>query len=219
MDTSLPRFQHIARTVSSSSALQDVLSTQGQWLPNSRSQALKHVIVVSDDDSALAATSFHEQFSAIEPSFADYRLHGVVSMQQCPAAARIGSVYIELGSMTGGVITDLCDQDFQPVFDLLSTAVTESAGLSCEYDIPEPPNGMTFNPDLVNVDFDDGSGTQTIGYVESFAECAAVSDGWYYDDPENPTELIACPQTCERFEAVDNATIDIRFGCGTVPAG
>ncbi len=221
VDTNLPRFSHINQTVSSVSALSDVLATQAQWLPHLRSQASKHVIVVSDDNSSLAGEAFDAQFSVIEPSFADYKLHGVVSMQLCPEAASVGSVYIELAERTGGVISDLCDQDFQPVFDLLSTVVTESSGLSCEYDIPEPPNGQDFTKDKVNVDFDDGTGGgfEVIGYVDSQAQCAAVADGWYYDNPLAPTQIIACPNTCARFSAVQDATIDIRFGCGTVPAG
>lgn len=218
-DTNLPRFSHISRTVSSTSALSDVLATQAEWLPHLRSQAAKHVIIVTDDNSSLAGESFDAQFSVIEPSFGDYKLHGVVSMQQCPEAATIGSVYIELAERTGGVISDLCDQDFQPVFDLLSTVVTESSGLSCEYDIPEPPNGLAFNPGKVNVDFDDGGGVEVIGYVETQAECAGVTDGWHYDNVAAPTKIIACPNTCARFQQVEDATIDIRFGCGTVPAG
>ena len=50
-----------------------------------------------------------------------------------------GVPYRELVQQTGGEMGDLCLQDFDPVFDVLAGAVVESATLSCEWAIPEPP--------------------------------------------------------------------------------
>ena len=85
--------------------------------------------------------------------------------------------------------------------------------------IPPPPDGMDFDPDQVNVEFDDGAGgILDIGRVESPAECAGVTDGWYYDDPMAPTRIIVCPQTCTKIQGFDMASISIKFGCATIPA-
>ena len=46
-----------------------------------------------------------------------------------------------------------------------------------------------------------------------------VNNGWYYDDFADPQRILMCPQTCARFEALQAASIDIRFGCTTIPAG
>jgi len=61
--------------------------------------------------------------------------------------------------------------------------------------------------------------TTQIGYVEDPEMCDLVEHGWYYDDPENPTEIFVCPQTCDLFhEAADSAEVNIIFGCETIPA-
>ena len=58
-----------------------------------------------------------------------------------------------------------------------------------------------------------------IGKVEDPELCDLVEHGWYYDDPDNPTEIFVCPQTCDLFhEAVDSAEVNIIFGCETIPA-
>ena len=219
MDTNPPAFLHVNQLINSTDGLSRVLSTHDAWSSMMRPDASKHIIMVTDDNSSLPAASFDSQFTALDPSYAEYKLHGIVSMQNCPQAARVGSVYIELGQLTGGLLTDLCDQDFQPVFDLLSTEVIEGAQLSCQYPIPAPPDGEAFDPSQVNVDFDDGGGLETIGYVADASHCGAVTDGWHYDDAADPTTIIACPQTCDRFQDLLDATIEIRFGCATVPAG
>jgi hypothetical protein len=86
----------------------------------------------------------------------------------------------------------------------------------CEWGIPDPPEGETFDKDMVNVIFSQPDEDDiTIPRVDSQEECADVSDGWYYDDPEEPTQLISCEQTCEFITSVEGAVIDIQFGCET----
>ena len=58
-----------------------------------------------------------------------------------------------------------------------------------------------------------------IGRVDSAADCSGVSDGWYYDDPVAPMKIFVCPQTCTTIQAADSATVNIQFGCATIPAG
>lgn len=58
-----------------------------------------------------------------------------------PLPADKGQVYIDLVQQTGGVVGDLCIQDFGPVFQDMATGVVQSAQLSCDYAIPAPPQG------------------------------------------------------------------------------
>ncbi len=218
-DNNLPSYRHIGQSIGSTNALSALLNLHDQWQPSMRAEASKHIVIVTDDNSSMGAAQFDAAFLALDPSYADYKLHGIVSLTNCPQTADIGDVYIDLGDQTDGVLGDLCDQDFQPLFDLLSTEVISGSSLSCQYDIPAPPDGSEFDPTEVNIDFDDGSGPDTIGYVDNAGACAGVVDGWYYDNPFDPTTIFACPQTCERFQDLASATIDIRFGCATVPAG
>ena len=219
-DTNLPLFNHIDQRVSSSSAWADVIGTAAQWSPFMRADSSKHVVVISDDSPNMNAASFDAQFTALDPSYADYVHHSVVCHSNCASAADIGTQYINLTNDRGGIAADLCDQDFQAVFDALSTEVIGGTQLACEFAIPEPPNGETFDPNEVNVEFDDGlGGTTAIPRVDDATGCGAVVDGWYYDDPLAPTMIVMCPQTCDKAQVAENGAINIAFGCETIVPG
>src|SRR5262249_23594878 len=91
------------------------------------------------------------------------------------------------------------------------------AALGCVYQIPLPATGA---PDYgkVNVVYTPGSGgnAQTIPYVMDKASCPANGDGWYYDDPNNPMEILLCDGTCTRVEADVMGQINVTLGCTTV---
>jgi hypothetical protein len=239
MDNNPPDFLHINQEVGSSNGLDLALATHPQWASAWRPSAAKHVIIVTDDDATLPAPAFDAAFTALDPSYAGYKFHGIFAFSDpdfcnpfntdpcCQGfggfenvAADEGRVYKELVGQTMGVQGNLCEQNFQPVFDAVATAVIAGATLACEWDIPPLPPGESLDPDKVNVLFTPGTATQeTIGRVDDPSECATVTDGWYYDDPANPTKVLVCPQTCARIQGVDGARIDIQFGCATVPAG
>jgi hypothetical protein len=219
-DNNPPTFTHVNQFVSSHNAWQMLLSTHAQWSGAIRDESVKHILVVTDDTSNTAWSQFDAQFLALHPGYAGYVHHSVVCHSDCASAAGIGNDYITLSNNTGGVAADLCDQDFQAVFDVLSTEVIGGAALSCEFEIPPPPDGMEFDPDEVNLEFDDGmGGTLPIGRVDSPADCPNVVDGWYYDDSTAPTMIVMCPQTCDKIQADEDGSIDIAFGCATIPAG
>ena len=90
------------------------------------------------------------------------------------------------------------------------------------YTIPPVPQGETFDPAQVNVEFSDGGGVSLLdlGYVEGAAACAGVGNGWYYDDPAMPSTILLCPQTCDAVQGFPPMSrVSIKFGCATVPAG
>lgn len=232
-DDNPPGYLHIHDGVGSNDGLQKILDHSAEWLPAFRPTASKHVILVSDDDSDLSAEAFDQAFRALDPSLEDYVFHAIASpedpiiaclaMTSCcpliPLSAALSQEYIDLVALRGGIFGNLCEQNFGPIFDQVSMQVVQGATLACEYSIPPPPDGMDFDPDQVNVEFDDGAGgILDIGRVEGPAECAGVTDGWYYDDPMAPTRIIVCPQTCTKIQGFDMASISIKFGCATIPA-
>jgi len=86
--------------------------------------------------------------------------------------------------------------------------------LACDYVIPPPKSGdIDFG--AVNVAFRDGaSAEQTFFYVKASDQCSlSANDGWYYDDPNKPTHVVLCPQTCERVNAAGTPKLSITFGC------
>ena len=219
-DTNLPLFNHVDERVSSSSAWDDIIGTAAEWSPHMRPDSSKHVVVISDDSPNMNAQTFDAQFMALDQSYADYVHHSVVCHSNCASAADVGTQYINLTNDKGGIAADLCYQDFQAVFDALSTEVIGGTQLACEFLIPEPPNGETFDPNEVNVEFDDGlGGTTSIPRVDDATQCALVADGWYYDNPAAPTMIVMCPQTCADAQVAKNGSINIAFGCETIVPG
>lgn len=219
-DNNPPTFTHVNSEVGSHDAWEQLLDTHGDWSDAIREDSVKHLVVITDDTSDMGWEDFDAQFQALDPSYAGYVHHSVVCHSNCDDAAGIGEDYITLSENTGGVAADLCDQDFQAVFDVLATEVVGGAALSCEFEIPPPPDGMAFDPDAVNIEFDDGmGGILPIGRVDSPAECPNVVDGWHYDDPTAPTMIVMCPQTCDKIQVSADGSINIAFGCATIPAG
>lgn len=91
---------------------------------------------------------------------------------------------------------------------------------SCTWPIPKPPSGQDLVYSSVNVRYMSASGFATdLGKVDSEAECSGVEEGWYYDNAEKPTNVIACPQTCKQIKAGGNESkLEILFGCATAEA-
>jgi len=219
LDTNLPQFLHVDQYTNSSNAIPVIIEQQPQWGPFTSGVDTVHFVIVSDDNSNQPAGYFIENFIEVEPDRAAI-VHAVVPTTDCDEAANIRQVYIDLAELTGGVVGDLCDQDFTTVFQALTNAVIQEAELPCEYSIPVPPDGNVFDPEQVNVEFEDGQGGGfDVGYVESEADCASVDQGWYYDDPQNPTAILVCPQTCVAIQGVLGSGVRVVLGCATIPAG
>ncbi len=94
----------------------------------------------------------------------------------------------------------------------------QTVALECEWEIPAPPAEEAFNRDKVNVEFTPtglDADKQMFGRVDSAAACRD-NLGWYYDDPNAPTRIIACEKTCETIQATETGKINILLGCGTL---
>ena len=86
--------------------------------------------------------------------------------------------------------------------------------LACEYVVPDAKkDGIDFH--TVNVEFTEGRhAATTFFYVGDADGCRLKPDeGWYYDDPQAPSQVILCPATCDRVAEVEAARIDIAYGC------
>jgi hypothetical protein len=230
-DNNPPLFTHIPDEVGSNNPLTKIIQHGPDFAGVMRPEAAKHIVAVTDDDSEIDAAQFTAMWAGLDPSYSPFTFHAIAAAEDpvlacfngtscCAISAAKSAVYEQLVNQTGGVWGNLCDQDFQPVFDALATAVVAGATLSCAFDIPPPPEGMDFDPTKVNVHFEDGLGGMIdIGHVEDAADCANFNEGWYYDDNTNPTQIILCPQTCDTVQGFTMASIEILFGCATIPAG
>lgn len=218
-DSNEPGFLHIDQAVNSYNALPVIIDQWSQWSQFFVGTAPLHIVIVSDDDSQKTAGWFLQHYQELEPD-REAIVHAVVPTSMCEQAASIGQQYIDLAGLTGGVVGDLCQQDFVGVFQVLVNAVQQQSVLPCEFAIPEPPPGQVFDKNQVNVDFDDGMGNVLhIGNVAGEADCATVVDGWYYDDPDMPTSIKLCNQTCTHIQGFEGSQVQVVLGCATVPAG
>lgn len=90
------------------------------------------------------------------------------------------------------------------------------AALGCNYLIPTPTTGDP-NYGEVNVVYQPmGGGAQTFPNVPDLASCPANGNGWYYDNPAAPTQIILCPASCTLVEGDMTGEVDVTLGCSTV---
>lgn len=232
-DTKLPEYLHVVESVGSSDSLAKILSTEQAWSTSIRPDSVKHLVVVSDDESSMDAATFDAAFKALNPDYDNYIFHAIVAYEapdpldcfvgaSCclsliPLADGVGETYLQLVAQTGGVSGNLCDQEFGPVFNQIAQSVQQNVPLACEWDIPDPPEGDTFDPNKVNLELLLDGQPESVYYVDSEAACAG-GDGWFYlPDANNPQTIRICPETCTRTQNATQASVDILFGCDTVP--
>lgn len=221
-DSNPPIYMHVSDEVDSHNALEKIIQHYPTYKPILRQDAVKYFAVVTDDEANLDAATFTQQLNALDPGFiTTWKFFGVFCVGGCPvlgACANTGNTYNQLVQQTGGLAGDLCagQNGFQPVFNQLSQSVVTGAELRCEWDIPPPPPGETFNQNQVNVQYTPGGGApEQFGFAGDATGCG-VQDGWYYDDANAPTRVIACPETCTRIKGDLSGTVDVLFGCDTV---
>ena len=192
-----------------------------------RVDAMKHFIFVTDDDSNQSAATFTNALAALTPAgmFANYKVHGIYGRSStgttCSGAfgtaVRPGDVYTSLITSTGGASGIICDNDWSGVFAQIQAAVVSGSQVSCEITIPQPSQGGSIDPNQVNVKYVMGGvGTGvTLPQVASAAACS-TNGGWYYDDPNAPTTITLCPESCTAVQADAAASVTIELGCSTV---
>ncbi len=218
-DENLPVFAHVTSSVGSNDVLNVIVDTYPQWQQHLRPEASKSFVVVSDDDATDApnnsAATFTTALQALDPTmFAEWTFSGIFCGLECEASAAIGAVFQDLVAQTDGVQGELCEQDFQPVFDRLAEQIITAAGnqIACEWELPPAPVDQTFSVDLVEVTrTTPAAGAVPFTRVASIDECGLSS--WYFDDPLNPTKILACPETCEAMQEEDGGSIDVSFSC------
>ncbi len=225
-DNNPPTYLHVDEVIQTSSLLSQVLATHGQWGPVMRPEAWRHVWVLSAADASMPTGEFVTALEALDEGFERLTFHAMVPDAPNPGcsslvpgtAAGSAEAYKSLAMSTDGVFEPLCNYNVKILFEQMLERI-QGVALSCSYEIPPAPAGQIFDQQRVNVDYDDGTDLVTIGYVPSISDCPTDSDGWHYDDETAPTTILMCPSTCARFDELADASIEIRFGCATVPAG
>jgi hypothetical protein len=166
------RFIHINQYVHSHDAYQRLLQCYSGCGNNNRysyrdflrGDALKQMIVVTDDESNMAWTQFRDQ---MQTNIGDFVLNGVVGLQRGGCVASPGQRYIEGANETGGELLHICDNDWGQVIDVLFEAtITRLLTNFTLSQVPIPETLMVFirAPGLPDIQ---------------------LSDGWHWDESTN----------------------------------
>ncbi|NQW63500.1 MAG: hypothetical protein HQ461_11765 [Deltaproteobacteria bacterium] len=216
--------------VSSSNTRTNALTAIVSGYPNYRSRlrpgATTHIVVVSDDDSAITAAEFDAQLAGLAPGFLRRPIvHSIVTRDAtelesnmdgcvvagCPCGYRVGTEYLGLSAATGGIVQSICAADWGPVSDAIAAAVVETTSVPCSYAIPSPGGGLSVNPEQVNV-YSAAAGERTLIPNVADASACGPEPGWYYDNPAAPRTLELCNASCVSV----TGSVEIDFGCDTV---
>jgi hypothetical protein len=101
-------------------------------------------------------------------------------------------------------------------FTAAMNAIRGEAALPCNYELPAPTNGASLDYGRVNVARNSGAdaGKTTLLQVPDAASCGS-SDGWYYDDPAQPSSIELCPTTCAAVKHDATGAVQVLVGCKT----
>ncbi len=101
----------------------------------------------------------------------------------------------------------------QLFLDALNTI--RGTALGCAYKLPDPM-GRSLDYKQVNFLYTKGGTTLAVAIPKVANAAACSGDGWYYDDEQNPTRIIACDATCKKLSADFSGKVEIEVGCPTI---
>ena len=107
-------------------------------------------------------------------------------------------------------------RDSISVTETVSETITtvETTTVPCQWEIPVPPSDEELDPNLINVNLSYSGTTESIVSVPAADDCGlAEGHAWFYDDPEDPTIISVCPETCDLLSSDAAASVEVLFGC------
>lgn len=213
-DNNPPGYIHIDLPVTPLNAISHLFVTYDQWADALPMGAKRHIVVVSDGDTGVAVGDFQESFTMLDPELnASFRFHVSVAHGDCEAGTTPGNNYRAHAMASGGFAHDLCTQDYGQFFQGLTGRILNDVGDRCRWEVPEPPEGVTFHPDYIELLIDADGLLTSFPRVESEDQCNAAATGWYWENPVTTDVMLACPGTCELLLDFAVVASSVRFGC------
>jgi len=120
----------------------------------------------------------------------------------------------EAGGTEAAFIVDTTDPAVTTAqFKMIVDTIREFS-FSCSLAIPMPPGGEVFDKDKVNVKYSSPSlGEIPFAYDP---DCTAATNGWHYDNAENPTAIQICANVCDAIRVqMDEGNLSVELGCQT----
>lgn len=175
------------------------------------------VVLVTDgypqDCSDNSIDSVVQAVSAIAPTTPTYVI-GVANPPIDGAPDTVGDLgAIAVAGNTGDAfILDTGDPTQTTAAFLAKLQGIRGERVSCTIDIPPPPAGRQFDRQKVAVTYLSSDVSTELVYD---AACS-VPNAWHYDDPDAPTSIVLCPDTCPTIQADPNAQLGVAFTCEQV---
>jgi hypothetical protein len=155
----------------------------------------------------------------IVEAIADARRAGVRTFLIGSPGSEDGREWMSLAAIQGATARAGCQIDGPPYCHMDMTTAPDfgaalRAGLnqvtgeiSCTYDVPEPPDGQTIDPNLVNLIVTTSTGDAQLVLPDNNGDC---SEGWQLSGDQ----IVLCEGTCSRVQA-DGGSLQLLFGCET----
>ena len=155
----------------------------------------------------------------IVAAIADARGAGVRTFLIGSPGSEEGRQWMSLAAIQGATARAGCQIEGAPYCHMDMTTAPDfgaalRAGLnqvtgeiSCTYDIPEPPDGETIDPNLVNLIVTTSSGASQLVLPDANGDC---DEGWRLSGDQ----VVLCDGTCSRVQS-DGASLQLLFGCET----
>jgi hypothetical protein len=153
------------------------------------------------------STEIGQQIAA--PAF-----QGVPSVRTFVVGAATGLSSLKYISEAGGTGQPVFVTDPKTTSDLIKTSFNRltRTNLACSYRIPPGTDGGRTDPKQVNVEV--RSSGQMPRRLPLYSSQSGCGDGWYYDNPMKPENIMLCPSTCT---SLFNGDLRIIVGCAAPP--
>lgn len=234
-DSKTPSFLHLDTPFGYSAGMGVILDNFPHYKQMLRADARTHLVLTEDGAPPMAPAAVIEHVEgrrgataagpwspALKPGA--WTFNGVVCKNglgggACLTAFQVPQTTLSLITSTGGVLSDLSQagaagaDPFASLLQALATKVIVGAELSCEYDIPPPPAGQSFDRNLVNVLYTQEPQPEKL-IPRAPSSCDAKTT-WRYDNDTQPTKIVLCPAACSEVRARQGAKLRVQFGCAT----
>jgi len=228
-----PLYRAIDQDVASTNSLSLILSTYDSanpslnWSTSLRYDAVKFFIEVTDDNSALSATTFDTQLLAKQPAGMfgtaanrNYVFHSIVGVTpgnpsiKCSTAVNNGAQYQFLSTLTGGGLYSVCASDYAPLLSEIANGIVAVGSAACSFAMPNGAGAGPVDPDKVGMRFTPSNGVAVdVQRVQDASQCSG--NAWYFNDNSAPTRLLLCADTCSTVNADPGGKLEVVVGCVT----
>lgn len=232
LGTDALRYLFVPRDIASDEVMAVLLDSVPTYASFLRDNALLHLVMVTDDDSAVTAAQFSARADLVFNK--PYTVHAIASpdvnggpcrtvvpsplclqtgIQAVCGAANIGVQYYRAADSTGGLSIDVCLDDWTRVVGPLSDAVVGSEPVPCRSSLPLRADGSAVT--LSEVTFQvSGLETEALRDVGTQAQCASTNRGFYRElrGAEAVDTFTLCPATCTEVQASEGE-IELRLDC------